>query len=114
MLDNASPVHAIDIGQSGRLRQHVDFQMDEPNVRIHVVTQDLKVNKGNDASQISDLPSAAVLIVRLVLDEANVDVSEESFGGVLLDVEFVHEFSEDIAPVVNSESASPFWVPAAI
>lgn len=87
MLDNARPIHPINIRQRNRLRLLINPDMDQPQIIIEVLPQNFKRSVGDDAAELGLVGGAALLVEGVVLNQVGGDVGVEGEGGVLGGVE---------------------------
>lgn len=99
MLDNASPIHAINIRQRIWLRVVLDPRVKEAKVVVEILPQDGELGIGDDAGQLGGIGVAALLVKGIVLGEVNGYVGVKGLDGVLLPVQDIDEGVEDGALV---------------
>lgn len=101
MLDNARPIHAIDIRERDGFGRLVDPDVDQADIVIEVGAQHVEGGVGQDAVELGLVGGAALLVEGVVLDEVGGDVGFEGEGGVLGDVEGGDEGGEEGALLVG-------------
>lgn len=97
MLNNAGPIHAVDIRQRNWLWLLIDPDMDQADVAVEVVAQHIEGGVREDAVELGFVGGAALGVEGIVLDEVDGDIGFEGQGGVLESVEVVDEVEEELA-----------------
>ena len=98
MLHNASPIHAVDVGQcDGLLICLVDPHVCEPNVVVETRAKDRGRHIGDDIDELSRIGISTLRIERVVLGEVDGDVLVEGANDVFSNIEIMDEVEEDLA-----------------
>ena len=95
MLDDASPIHTVNIRQRNRLGVLVDPHVGEADVVVEALAQDLEAGVGDDSGQFGGIGVAALLVEGIVFGEVDGDIGVKGLERVFLCIEHFDEGVED-------------------